>query len=43
MDGEYLDSWVMGGTVGIVLMHEEHLYTVDRYADGIVIAHGIIR
>jgi len=43
MDGEYLDSWAMIGTVGIVLMHEGQLFTVDRYADGVVIAHDVIR
>ena len=39
MNGEYLDSWVLNGTVGIALMHEGQLFTVDRYADGVVIAH----
>lgn len=43
MDGEYLDSWALIGTVGIVLMHEGQLFTVDRYADGVVIAHDVIR
>ena len=43
MDGEYLDSWALDGTVGIALMHEGQLFTVDRYADGIVIAHDVIR
>ncbi|MCD4777208.1 MAG: hypothetical protein K8S15_14315 [Candidatus Aegiribacteria sp.] len=42
MEGEYLDSWVLDGTVGIVLMHEAQLFTVDRYADGVVIAHDVI-
>lgn len=42
MDGEYLDSWAMNGTVGIALMHEGQLFTVDRYADGVVIAHDVI-
>ena len=43
MDGEYLDSWAMDGTVGIALMHEGQLFTVDRYADGVVISHDVIR
>ncbi len=42
-EGEYLDSWIMDGTVGLALMHREQLFTVDRYADGIVIAHNIVR
>ncbi len=41
MNGEYLDSWALNGTVGIALMHEGQLFTVDRYADGVVIAHVI--
>lgn len=43
MNGEYLDSWAMDGAVGISLMHEGQLFTVDRYADGVVIAHDVIR
>lgn len=43
VDGEYLDSWALNGTVGIVLMHEGQLFTVDRYADGVVIAHNVVR
>ncbi|MCK4807544.1 MAG: hypothetical protein KAT09_07845 [Candidatus Aegiribacteria sp.] len=42
-DGEYLDSWALNGTVGIALMHGGQLFTVDRYADGVVIAHNITR
>ncbi len=38
-----LDSWALNGTVGIALMHEGQLFTVDRYADGVVIAHDVIR
>ena len=41
--GEYLDSWVMEGTVGIAMMHEGRLYTADRYADGVVIAWDVMR
>ena len=41
-DGEYLDSWVIDGTVGEILMHKNQLYSADRYADGVVIAHNII-
>lgn len=40
-EGEYLDSWVIDGTVGIVLMHNGQLFTADRYADGVVIAHDV--
>lgn len=43
LNGEYLDSWALNGTVGIALMHEGQLFTVDRYADGVVIAHDVIR
>lgn len=42
-NGEYLDSWVMEGTVGIALMYEGKLYTADRYAHGTVVAHDVIR
>ncbi|MCK5132160.1 MAG: hypothetical protein KAR40_08435 [Candidatus Sabulitectum sp.] len=41
-DGEYLDSWVIDGTVGVVLMHNGQLFSADRYADGVVIDHGVI-
>ncbi len=40
-DGEYLDSWVIDGTVGVVLVHENLLYSADRYADGVVIGHHV--
>lgn len=43
IDGEYLDSWALNGTVGIALMHGGQLFTVDRYADGVVIAQDVIR
>ncbi len=41
-DGQYLDSWIMDGTVGIVLMHNGQLFSADRYADGVVIASDVI-
>jgi len=41
-DGQYLDSWIIDGIVGIVLMHNGQLYSADRYADGVVIAHDIV-
>jgi len=41
-DGQYLDSWIMDGTVGIALMHNGQLFSADRYADGVIIAHDII-
>ena len=37
-----MDSWAMDGTVGIMLMHEGQLFTLDRYTDGVVIAHDVI-
>jgi len=40
-DGDYLDSWVIEGTVGVVLLHEDLLYSADRYADGVVIGHHV--
>lgn len=41
-DGEYLDSWVIDGTVGVVLIHNEQLFSADRYADGIVIGYDVV-
>jgi hypothetical protein len=41
-DGQYLDSWIMDGTVGIALMHNGRLFSADRYADGVIIAHSIV-
>ncbi|MEA3267168.1 MAG: hypothetical protein U9P42_09550 [Candidatus Fermentibacteria bacterium] len=41
-DGDYLDSWVIDGTVGVVLIHRNLLYSADRYADGVVIGHHVI-
>ncbi len=41
-DGEYLDSWVMDGIVGVMLIHNEHLFSADRYADGTVICSEVI-
>jgi hypothetical protein len=40
---EYLDSWALGGTVGIALMHDGRLYTADRYEDGVVRCWEIVR
>ena len=42
LDGEYLDSWIIDGTVGVVLMHDGQLFSADRYADGVVINHDVI-
>jgi len=41
-DAEYLDSWIIDGTVGEILMHNHILYSADRYTDGVVIAHDVI-
>lgn len=41
-DAKYLDSWIINGTVGEILMHNSTLYSADRYADGVVIGNNII-
>ncbi len=41
-DARYLDSWIIDGTVGEILMHNNTLYSADRYTDGVVIAHDVI-
>ncbi len=41
-EGEYLDSWVMDGTIGLALMHNGQLFSADRYADGVVICSEVV-
>ena len=41
-NGEYLDSWVAEGTLGVILMHQGMLFSADRYADGVVICSEVI-